>query len=139
MKRLLIAALALSACVGPALSDDITTGEWQLIALEGQPVTWTASLALTADGKVSGQAPCNRYFGTNGATLPDLSLGALGATKMACPDLAAEAVFFEALGAMTRAELDQGHLFLIGPEGRVMEFVRDRTAGEPCLSCTAAN
>jgi heat shock protein HslJ len=139
MKRLSLVALALSACVGPALSDDIATGEWQLIAMEGQPVTWTANLALAADGKVSGQAPCNRYFGTNSATLPDLSLGALGATKMACPDLAAESSFFEALSAMTRAELDQGHLFLTGAEGRVMEFVRDRAAGAACLSCKPAN
>ena len=54
---------------------------------------------------------------------------------MACPNLKAESAFFEALQVMQRAELDQGHLYLIGPEGRIMEFARD--PGEPCLSCLA--
>ena len=60
---------------------------------------------------------------------------AIGATKMACPDLAAESAYFEALQAMQRAELDQGHLYLIGPEGRIKEFATD--PAEPCLSCLA--
>jgi heat shock protein HslJ len=69
------------------------------------------------------------------ATLPEFSLGPVRATRMACPDLPAETVFFEVLRAMQRAELDQGHLYLTGPEGRVMEFARD--PAEPCLSCLA--
>ncbi len=76
---------------------------------------WTASLSFAADGAVSGQAPCNRFFASNAATLPAVSLQALGATKMACPDLAAETAYFEALSSMQRAEVDQGHLYLIGP------------------------
>ncbi|MFM7444186.1 MAG: META domain-containing protein, partial [Tabrizicola sp.] len=65
MKRLsmFVFAAALSACVAPAQSDEIATGEWQLIGLEGQPVAFTATIAFAPDGKVAGQAPCNRYFG----------------------------------------------------------------------------
>ncbi len=124
----------LAACVSPALSDEIAGVDWHLVGLEGQEIAWNASLRLDGD-KVTGKAPCNRYFGTNAATLPAISFGGMGATRMACPDLAAETVYFEAMQAMQRAELDQGHLYLIGPEGRIMEFARDPT--EPCLSCLA--
>jgi heat shock protein HslJ len=134
MRLSVLSFAALAACVTPALSDEIQGVDWHLVGLEGQEVAWNASLRLDGD-KVTGKAPCNRFFGTNAADLPAVSVTALGATKMACPDLAAEDAFFAALQAMQRAELDQGHLFLIGPEGRIMEFARD--PGQPCLSCLA--
>jgi heat shock protein HslJ len=131
----LFAALSLAACVTPALSQaEIEGVDWHLVGLEGQTVGWTASLRFDGDG-VSGNAPCNSWGAQNGARLPEVSIAALRATRMACPDLKAESAFFEALQAMQRAELDQGHLYLIGPEGRIMEFARD--PGEPCLSCLA--
>jgi heat shock protein HslJ len=125
---------ALAACVSPALSDDIADVDWYLVGLEGQDTAWEASLRFEGD-RVTGQAPCNRFFATNTATLPDINFGPMGATRMACPDLAAEEAFFAALQVMQRAELDQGHLYLTGPEGRIMEFAREK--GEPCLSCLA--
>ncbi len=131
-----LTALLLAACVSPALSDGIEGGEWHLIGLEGQPAPFTATIAF--EGKrVGGQAPCNRWFASMAATLPDVAIGDIGATKMACPDLPAESLWFDALKGVTRAEVDRGHLFLIGAEGRVLEFVRDPAAGEPCLSCLA--
>lgn len=129
------ASLALAACVTPALSQDKISGlDWHLVGLEGQAPGWTATIRFDGD-KVGGKAPCNSWFGTNTATLPEVSIGRIGATRMACPDLKAESVYFETLEAMQRAELDQGHLFLIGPEGRIMEFAQD--ANQPCLSCLA--
>lgn len=131
----LFAALALAACVSPAMSEaEIEGVEWHLVGLEGQAVEWSASLRIDGD-KVAGKAPCNSWFGQNSASLPSVAIGSVGATRMACPDLAAERAFFEALQAMQRAEVDQGHLYLIGMEGRIMEFARD--PGEPCLSCLA--
>jgi heat shock protein HslJ len=134
MRLSLLSLVALAACVTPALSDEITGVDWHLVGLEGQDITWEASLRFDGD-KVTGKAPCNRFFGTNTATLPAIGFGAMGATKMACPDLAAEDAFFAALQAMQRSELDQGHLYLIEPEGRIMEFAKD--PAEPCLSCLA--
>lgn len=134
MRLPFLSLVALAACVTPTLSADITGIDWYLVGLEGQEIGWDATVRIDGD-KVTGKAPCNRFFGTNTASLPDVSFGAMGATKMACPDLVAETVFFEALQAMQRAELDQGHLFLIGPEGRIMEFAQARD--EPCLSCLA--
>ena len=134
MRLSLLSFAALAACVTPALSDGLTGIDWHLVGLEGQDLAWEASLRLDGD-RVTGKAPCNRFFGTNASPLPNVRFGAMGATKMACPDLAAETAYFEALQAMQRAELDQGHLYLIGPEGRIMEFARD--PAEPCLSCLA--
>lgn len=131
----LSAAFMLAACVTPALSDSEIEGvDWHLVGLEGQDVDWRATLRFDGD-KVGGKAPCNSWFGRSGATLPEVRIEAIGATRMACPDLKAESAYFEALQAMQRAELDQGHLYLIGPEGRIMEFAR--TPDEPCLSCLA--
>lgn len=130
-----LAALSLAACVTPAMSEGEISGvEWHLVGLEGQAVGWKASLLIDGDS-VSGKAPCNSWGAKTTAALPAVSFGPIRATRMACPDLAAESAFFEALQAMQRAELDQGHLYLIGPEGRIMEFARD--VAEPCLSCLA--
>jgi heat shock protein HslJ len=131
----LFATLSLAACVTPAMSEGEIEGVvWHLVGLEGQTVDWPASLRL--DGtSVGGKAPCNSWSGKNTASLPDVGIAAIRATRMACPDLQAESAFFEALQAMQRAELDQGHLYLIGPEGRIMEFAP--APGEPCLSCLA--
>lgn len=131
----LVAALSLAACVTPAMSSDEIAGvDWHLVGLEGQTVDWTASLRIDGDA-VSGKAPCNSWGARNGASLPAVSLAAIRATRMACPDMKAESAFFEALQSMQRAELDQGHLYLIGAEGRIMEFAR--APGAPCLSCLA--
>ena len=131
----LFAALSLAACVTPATSQaEIEGVDWHLVGLEGQTVAWTASLRFEGDS-VSGKAPCNSWGARNGASLPEVGIAAIRATRMACPDLKAESAFFEALQAMQRAELDQGHLYFIGPEGRIMEFARD--PAEPCLSCLA--
>jgi heat shock protein HslJ len=131
----LLSALSLAACVTPALSGDEISGvDWHLVGLEGLPVTFSAVMTFDGD-QVGGKAPCNSWGGKNQTVLPAIRLGPIRVTRMACPDLAAEAAFFEALQAMQRAELDQGHLYLTGPEGRLMEFARD--PAQPCLSCLA--
>lgn len=134
MRLSLLSFAALAACAGPALSDGITGVDWHLVGLEGQEVDWDASLRFEGEG-ITGKAPCNRYFGRNAGSLPALDLGGIGSTKMACPKLEAESAYFAALRAMQRVELDQEHLYLIGPEGRIMEYARD--PAEPCLSCLA--
>ena len=133
MKRLIAAVtLSLAACA-PVMATEIG-GEWHLVGLEGQRAPAPLSITFTTDGKVSGQAPCNRYFGSYSGTLPTLTLSALGSTRMACDALDVESVYFEALGAIQRAEFAENRLFLIGPEGRIMEFSRAEDE-VTCLSC----
>lgn len=131
MRKLLV---LLALIPGPALAD-IASGEWQLLALDGQRVGYEASFAIDAEGRVSGQAPCNRWFGQNQASLPALSLGALGATRMYCERMDDETAFLAALGVMTSAEQIGENLILHG-EGRSMEFSRDPgSKASICVSC----
>ncbi|MBK6469063.1 MAG: META domain-containing protein [Rhodobacter sp.] len=136
MRRLILAA-SLSFAF-PAYAEGID-GDWHLIGIEGQPAPAPLSISFATDGTFSGQAPCNRFFGTVTGTLPALSLGSIGATRMACPEMATEAAYFESLDAMQSAELAEDRLFLIGPEGRVLEFARKTGEDMPCLSCAGGN
>lgn len=140
MSRILPLMTALLLAATPALADEpITGGEWTLLAIDGKKAPAPATLTLSEDGTVGGQAPCNSYFTANTATLPALAFDAIGSTKMACPDLGAEADYLSALQTMTAAELKDGHLILTGADGRRLEFYRAETEDKPpCLSCPKA-
>ena len=125
-------ALALAAA-SPAMATEIG-GEWHLVGFEGQRAPAPLTIIFTTEGKVSGKAPCNRFFGSFTGALPEFSLSPLGATRMACDRLDVETEYFRALQVMTRAEVTDEHLFLIGPEGRVLEFSRSED-DETCFTC----
>ncbi|WP_112311204.1 META domain-containing protein [Pseudogemmobacter bohemicus] len=128
----LVTSLVLTT--GAALSaETITSGEWLVIAQDGVRVSYEASFSIDVEGKVAGKAPCNRYFGQNQAGLPDLSLGALGATRMFCDHQADEDSYLKALGAMTRAGIRGETLVLTGPDDSSLEFARD--PGSKSLIC----
>jgi heat shock protein HslJ len=133
----LLAVTTTSAC---AVSPDPVGIDWQLLAVDGAVVDYPASLRIEADGTLGGKAPCNSWSSGNAATLPDLTLRGIRATRMACDRLAEEQAFFSVLALMTRAEMDgENTLILTGPEGRALEFVRDRTAEAPCKTCRTAD
>lgn len=134
MRLSLLSRAALAAPVTPALSDGNTGIDLHLVGLEGREIAWNAALRLEAD-TLSGAAPCNRFFAANASELPEISFSTLAATRMACPDLAAEDAFFAALSSIRPTDPDQGRLYLTGTEGRLMERARD--PGQPCLSCRA--
>ncbi|MFP5480226.1 MAG: META domain-containing protein, partial [Alphaproteobacteria bacterium] len=139
MRRLSLAALlAVTTTAACAVEPDPVGVDWQLLAVDGAVVDHAATLRIEADGTLGGKAPCNSWSSQNGAALPDLALRGIRATRMACDRLAEEQAFFAVLEVMTRAEMDEdSHLILTGPEGRVLEFVRDRSAGETCKTCRA--
>lgn len=134
----LLAAVALAAGVSAGVSGtsisvaradqagvppEYLARQWRLALLGDAPFPAAATLDLAEPGRISGQAPCNRYFADQPAVLPDFAPGPIGATRMACADLAAEADFLAALAAMTRAEVnDEGMLVLTAPAGRRMAF-----------------
>ncbi|VDC33067.1 META domain-containing protein [Pseudogemmobacter humi] len=133
MRKLLV---LLALIPGAALADEtIASGEWQLLALDGQRVNYEASFAIDAAGSVSGKAPCNNWFGQNQASLPALGLGTLGSTRMYCDRMAEEERFLSTLGVMTSAERIGENLVLRGA-GRSMEFSRDPgSKASICVSC----
>jgi heat shock protein HslJ len=91
--------------------------------MDGRPVDVRTTLQIGDDNQISGQAACNRYSVTNRAKLPALQLGPIRATRMACPWLAEEQAYFDALSRMTALRIAGGTLLLTGPAGERMEFV----------------
>ncbi|MGX9356398.1 META domain-containing protein [Roseobacteraceae bacterium S113] len=95
---------------------------WRLVSIDGTAFEAVATMQFGDKGAVSGQAPCNRWFANQGVPYPWFEISAIGATKMACPDLAAEAEFFASLEAMTLSEVSGDVLVLSNDAGRSMEF-----------------
>lgn len=135
MTRAKLALVMTAAFAAPGSAETLV--DWQLLAIDGVVVDMPATLRIGTDGSLSGQAPCNGWSAANGATLPDLALGGIRATRMACDRLADEDAFFAVLALMTRLEQDGDRaLVLTGAEGRSMEFVRDLTgAADLCMTC----
>ncbi len=108
-----------------AMSD--LQGIWRLAAIDGAEVTVTVTLDLTEPGRIAGQGPCNRYSGPNGASLPDLRIGPVISTKMACPDMALEGTYFSALSGATRATLGKDDLLVLSGDGGTDLIFRRQT------------
>ncbi len=117
-------ALAITGCS----QDETLTGYgaaahgWQLSELNGARFTARATLEFPEPGELVGQAPCNRYFGTQNAPYPWFKAENIGATRMACPDLGQEQVFLQALTNMTQAEVQGQTLILSNEDGGEMVF-----------------
>lgn len=80
----------------------------------------TASLSFGQDGTVEGLGGCNRFSGPYEVDGEALTVGALGATKMACgrPADAVERAYLAVLGAVERWSVGaDGRLTLDGARG----------------------
>lgn len=115
---LLTAALALSACVATAENGR----DWVLDTVDGQPPGWRATLSLAEPGRIAGQAPCNRYSGPLERSETQFKVGALVATRMACPDLAGETAFLEMLSRIETV-VETKDLLILSGAGHDMRFV----------------
>jgi len=119
------AVFALTGCANDETLSSFTApeAEYALVSLDGVAFAETATISFPNPGEVAGQAPCNRYFASQTLPYPWFGLEGIGATRMACPSLEAEAAFFDALENMTLAEVAGDTLLLSNPSGRQMEFV----------------
>ncbi|MFC3180989.1 META domain-containing protein [Cypionkella sinensis] len=118
MKHIWMAALMLAACVETGKANT----EWVLASIDGAAVDYTATLSLAEQGRVTGQAPCNRYFADVTRQGDTFRLGMIGATRMACLQIKGEAAYFQALQGIDRASETPEQLTLSGA-GREMVFV----------------
>jgi heat shock protein HslJ len=75
-------------------------------------------------GRISGNAGCNTFFGPATFTESGVTVGAIGATKMACDKavMDQEALFLEVLGTAVTWEIDGATLRLAAADGRALEF-----------------
>ena len=76
------------------------------------------------DGKVSGFAGCNRFFGTFVATDSTLDVGTLATTRMACPEaiMQRETAFLSEIGGATDYQIYGRRMTLEPTEGLVLEL-----------------
>lgn len=121
-----------SAAAGAPETGDLAGTSWileQITDADGaRPAESGAQVTLDfgTDGRVTGNASCNRYFGPytqDGATL---SVGMLASTMMACEEtlMTQEQAFMAALGAAERAQIDGDTLIISGADGVELRFTR---------------
>ena len=101
-------ALAMSSCrsTEKAVSLSSINGEWNIIEVNGSKVLTNENNELpfiafnTTTGKVSGNSGCNRMMGRFdvNSKAGTIDLGAMGSTRMMCPDMTTEQNVLNALG-----------------------------------------
>lgn len=125
--RIILALAAIGGLVECSGDETVTSyggaaSDWLLIEIDGKPFGARATLNLAAAGKISGQAPCNQYFGEQTAPYPWFSAEKIGATRRACPELDQETRFLSALSEMTLSEVAGDTLILSNEAGSQMVF-----------------
>jgi len=108
---------------GGAPKSLLTGGEWSVETIGGAPAIDQsgATILFMEEGRVAGNASCNRFIGGYHLTGEGLSFSQLGTTMMACeePLSLQEARFLELLQAVFRFEISpEGRLVLHTPDGR---------------------
>ena len=88
----------------------------------GEAVKARATIRFLPGGEVVGKAACNSYGAAQSAPYPWFELGPIRATRAACPQLAEEQAYFDALGQMTLAEISGDVLILSNDDGGMLEF-----------------
>ncbi|MBH1973974.1 MAG: META domain-containing protein [Rhodobacteraceae bacterium] len=114
----LILAAGLAAGAGfadeNAVATDFSKMDWRLVSVDEVQLGVEVTLNLGEAGRVTGQGPCNRYFADLVQDGSAFQLGAIGATRMACPEMGKEAAYFIALQAVDTMEKTAGFLRLTG-------------------------
>ena len=119
--------VALLAGCTTANTEDLIGHEWRCTQIGSRTLTEsnTPTLLMTAEGKASGFAGVNRWFGTCSIDGPALKFGMLGMTRMAGPPdrMQLEQTYADALAAVTRWSVSSGRLQMSDSNALVLEFV----------------
>jgi heat shock protein HslJ len=107
---------SIKAAAAGATSFSLSNSEWLLEDLSGNGVVEhaRATLAFPEPGKVAGNGSCNRFFGTAEIHGDAIKFGAMGSTRMACPEaiMNQEAKYLEELQAGERFEWKDPYLLI---------------------------
>ncbi len=96
-----------------------------LVSVKGQQTAYSAEISFVG-GRVAGIGPCNSFFADLTYAEHAFKIGPIGATRKACPDLAAEAEFFKLLGQVTQADRRDGQITLMRGDEALLYFVVPR-------------
>lgn len=132
MKRLLALSLAL---LGVSFAQSVPTGQTWTLYRTGRGTQYDTLLRARKptikfeNGRVTGDAGCNTYFGGYTARASALKLGPLGATKKACVFPAEgllEARFLNSLAKVKRYGVSNGFLVLYTTDRETLTFRRSK-------------
>ena len=126
LRIICIALLALTGCRADQTvsAQTVPSDVWRLVMMDGKSVSTPITLEFPEKGRITGRAPCNRYFAQQIAPLPWFKVDAIGATRMACEQMDLESEYFDALSRATLAEI-QGDTLLLGTEnGTILRYRR---------------
>ncbi len=114
---------ALAQMAGPAAKHDLT-GSWLAEDIEGRGVIdmLQSTLSFEADGKVTGNAGCNRFFGQAEIAGDKLTFGPFGSTRKSCTPAVndQEQRFLTALAKAAGYSFDKGLLFIADAKGKTL-------------------
>ena len=119
--------VALLAGCTTANTQALIGSEWRCTRIGSRTLTEdrTPTLLMTDEGKASGFAGVNRWFGTYSVDGSTLKFGMLGMTRMAGPPerMQLEQTYADALAAVTRWSVSSGRLQMSDSNALVLEFV----------------
>lgn len=121
LTRLTVAAAALAISATTAMAEK-GAEKWIVTDLNGQPVAEenAPNMTIEEDGRISGIAGCNSYFGSVEIDGASMKFGkGMGVTRMACPppvDLI-EWGFLDALAVVKSHEIEDGVMSMMDGAG----------------------
>lgn len=96
----------------------ITGTNWRpkIVGADAMPDDSSMFVLFEVDGSIKGNGGCNSFFGSLEKTESGISVGQLGATRMACPDpvMRRESAFMNAVQSTERFEVGNNSLQLLG-------------------------
>lgn len=133
------ALIGLSACGSTKNAATLSSigGEWNIIEVNGTAVVPAPGQEFpfigfdTTNGKVYGNSGCNRLMGAFdvNAKPGTINLGALGSTRMACPDMTLENNVLTALGQVKKyKKLGKENIALCGSSNRPIIVLQKKEA-----------
>lgn len=134
MKKLLLTALTATFIAGCAMQpeqeaaismDQLIGQEWVVEDINNQGIIDSSRVTLnfTDEGRVAGEASCNRYFAGYSVDGQTLKIEQAASTMMACPEalMTQERRFLDALQGVHSLTIDNtGALVLTGDDSRIL-------------------
>jgi heat shock protein HslJ len=112
---------AIEGCGGALLAPERLAGTgWGIVAIDGRPIRPAENYRLEfGDGRLDGQAGCNRFSGPYSESGLTLRPGAIMSTRMACPEpgMTHERRMLRLLGAPVRYSFADGETLLLSGSG----------------------
>lgn len=131
--------MGLSSCASTKNAATLSSlsGEWNIIEINGSAVVPAPNQEFpfigfdTKTGKVYGNSGCNRLMGSFdvNAKPGQIDLGALGSTRMMCPDMTVEKNVLAALGQVKKyKQLGKENMALCGSSNRPLIVLQKKEA-----------